>query len=236
MSMNIIKSGEWELLSNFVRNEELNTVKFVLDFLTEETLRYENGEASYPRIDFAIAIALDRRSEERRNQERLALKMSVPSQPQPQPKKTEPVLKLSARTVPPPVQTTVPVVTNVPEPTTPVLSPKLQREMIRKSWIMKFERDAQKEPEQKVEVKEPEKKEAEKKEPEKKEKIVKQESESESESEPEPPKPVKPVVKRIIRRRPIKKAEPEPESESESESEPEPEPPKPVKKVVQKRR
>ena len=198
--MNIIKSGEWELLSNFVRNEELNTVKFVLDFLTEETLRYENGEASYPRIDFAIAIALDRRSEEKRNQERLALKMSVPqSQP---PVQSQPALKLTIPTKSAPAAP-------VPEPTTPELSPKSRREVIRNSWLMKFERDAQNTVQKPEEVhipqKEPEKKEAEKKEPEKKEKIVKQESESESESEPEPPKPVKPVVKRIIRRRPIKK-------------------------------
>ncbi len=59
--MNIIKSFEWEQLASCIKKESSDTVNHVFDFLVDETARYELGETSYPRVDFAIAIALDRK-------------------------------------------------------------------------------------------------------------------------------------------------------------------------------
>jgi hypothetical protein len=123
--MNIIKSYEWELLSNVIRKEDPDTINFIMDFIIEETLRYEEGEASYPRIDFAVAVAIDRKNEELKNKEKLLLKPIVP------------VLKLK-----PPVI--------VKEPTTPELSPTSKKNKVRESWIKKFEKEAKEKVNEKI--------------------------------------------------------------------------------------
>ncbi len=109
--MNIIKSDEWELLSNIVKREESSTLNIIFDFLAEETLRYENGEAHYPKIDFAITIALDRKAEKKKQQERILQE-----------------LKFTKST--PPVEI---------KPNSPVTSPSTRKKNIRDSWINKFD-------------------------------------------------------------------------------------------------
>jgi hypothetical protein len=154
--MNIVKSQEWELLSDVLKKEDPDTINYIFEFLTEETAKYEVGEAAYPKIEFAIAVAFDRKNEHRK-QERLKQELLASSQ----------------------IQTHTP--NNVIEP---IISPKTRREIIRNSWIQKFER------EKIAETKKPE---------------------PEPEPEPEPKIISKP---RIIKKRIVKKVESKSKSKS----------------------
>jgi len=195
--MNIIKSHDWGYLANTIRNEDSNTVNYIMDFLTEETLRYENGEASYPRIDFAIAIALDRKNEERKNEERKNEERKNEERKNEERKNKLLAHKENVKEL-------------IIEPTTPELSPKSRRELMRNSWIEKFEREDK----AKAEANQI---------------LLTQIFKQEQEQEPEQESTTNPVIrKQIVRRRIIKKIKPkqeqEPEPEQEQEPEPEPEP------------
>jgi len=126
--MSVVKSHEWELLSNMVKNEDPNTVRYIFEFLTEETLLYENGQAQYPMVEFAIALALDRNADERKN----------------------------AQVEPPPVVVTKQKIVEPPSPPTPVLTAESRRQIIRDSWERKFGKPPVPEPEPVVAEPEPE--------------------------------------------------------------------------------
>lgn len=59
-----MNSSNWHLVLNTFNNEENVVFKYMLEFLVEETLKYELGETHRPTIEFAISLAKDRRNEE----------------------------------------------------------------------------------------------------------------------------------------------------------------------------
>lgn len=62
--LNKMNSSNWHLVLNTFNNEENIVFKYMLEFLVEETLKYELGETHRPTIEFAISLAKDRRNEE----------------------------------------------------------------------------------------------------------------------------------------------------------------------------
>jgi len=62
-----IKSYEWEILAGIISNEDPIAIKYIFDYLVEQTKKFEEIGGSYPRIEYAISVALDKWSEEKKN-------------------------------------------------------------------------------------------------------------------------------------------------------------------------
>jgi len=54
--MDIVKSQEWQMLANL----PLSTLRTALNILSEETYNHEQGVGRYPKVEYAIGLAMDR--------------------------------------------------------------------------------------------------------------------------------------------------------------------------------
>lgn len=82
--MNVTKGEQWEILADLVKRESSDLVTMVLEFMTEETYKYERGDALYPRLEYFISLAKNTLAEKKKlsaeNIENIKQKMKLQRQ------------------------------------------------------------------------------------------------------------------------------------------------------------
>lgn len=130
--MNITKGEQWEILTELVKRESADLVILVLEHMTEETYKYERGEAFYPRIEYFISLAKNT-IEEKRKLRKLRIEAEAEAEAKAESKSTVPLIKKPP--IPSPTQP-------ISQPTPPP-SPRSIKLAVRESWLKKFDAQAQ---------------------------------------------------------------------------------------------